>query len=81
MEAFGNKIKDGIYPKNTTGVDPSLLYCGDEKLRGSDFHRLHYCGKNFNDILKAFTLCFDLTVVNQWHGILFVASNLLLTSK
>jgi len=66
MEAFGGHMHDEL-PSNSTAR--FLLNCGNEKLNGSEYVRLNYCGKNFNDVLKSFNLLFDLTVVNQWHVI------------
>lgn len=69
MEAFSGHMRDD--PSNSTGnSDVFIENCGNEKLKGSEYVRLKYCGKNFNDVLKSFNLLFDLTVVNQWHGIL-----------
>eukprot|EP00112_Aurelia_sp_Birch-Aquarium-sp1_P004032 Seg1455.3 transcript_id=Seg1455.3/GoldUCD/mRNA.D3Y31 product="Two pore calcium channel protein 1" protein_id=Seg1455.3/GoldUCD/D3Y31 len=67
MEAFSGYIKDD-WPSNTTNhTDIFPPFCGNEKLENSEYVRLKYCGKNFNDVLKSFNLLFDLTVVNQWH--------------
>ncbi|KAL7637747.1 UNVERIFIED_CONTAM: hypothetical protein RMT77_011356 [Armadillidium vulgare] len=45
-------------------------FCGNEKLNGSDFWMEKYCNNNFNDLIHAFIVLFELTVVNQWHDIL-----------
>lgn len=54
------------------------MFCGNPKLNNTAFYRNHYCNNNFNDILKAFVLLFELTVVNQWHvlssGFVFVTN-------
>ena len=64
MEAFKGLVKFSGY------TSESEKYCGNEKLEGSDFWRDHYCNNNFNDIIHAFIVLFELTVVNQWHDIL-----------
>ena len=71
MEAFAGHMHDD--PPSITNNKSDIFpeNCGNEKLRGSEYVRLKYCGKNFNDVLKSFNLLFDLTVVNQWHSILF----------
>lgn len=56
------------YPNVTANA--SELFCGDVKLKNSEFYHEHYCGNNFNDILKSLKILFDLMVVNQWHSIL-----------
>ncbi|XP_055957374.1 two pore calcium channel protein 1 isoform X1 [Patella vulgata] len=65
MEVFGNKIH--FYGYNGTDLDPLKKHCGNPKLENSDFYNSHYCNNNFNNILKAFVVLFELTVVNQWH--------------
>ncbi|XP_053376398.1 two pore channel protein 2-like isoform X2 [Mercenaria mercenaria] len=56
----------------------SDMFCGNPKLNNTAFYRNHYCNNNFNDILKAFVILFELTVVNQWHvlssGFVFVTN-------
>lgn len=64
MESFQDLVKYSGYDED------SELYCGNEKLQDSDFWRDHYCNNNFNDIIHAFIVLFELTVVNQWHDIL-----------
>jgi hypothetical protein len=56
------------YPNATANVTET--YCGDVKLKNSEFYNEHYCGDNFNNILKSMKILFDLMVVNQWHSIL-----------
>lgn len=73
MELFGNLIKsESSYP--TSGEESSdgknLTFCGNIKLKGSDFYGDRYCNNNFNNILRSFKVLFDLMVVNQWHSIL-----------
>ncbi|XP_045118036.1 two pore calcium channel protein 1-like isoform X1 [Portunus trituberculatus] len=65
MEAFQGLVRFSGY---TAG---SELYCGNEKLQNSDFWRDHYCNNNFNDVIHAFIVLFELTVVNQWHVIAY----------
>eukprot|EP00794_Sanderia_malayensis_P020401 gene20401-22414_t len=71
MEAFSGRINDipndNMHGNHSTNLSTS--FCGNIKLRDSEFYRLHYCGKNFNNVLKSFNTLFDLTVVNQWHVI------------
>uniref|UniRef100_A0A3Q2Z947 Two pore segment channel 3 n=1 Tax=Hippocampus comes TaxID=109280 RepID=A0A3Q2Z947_HIPCM len=50
--------------------DPAAADCGNPLLRGSVFARLGYCKNNFNNVVNAFVLLVQLTVVNQWHDIL-----------
>ena len=77
MELFGGLIKtEGSYPSSdSNGTKNSLSenvteFCGNIKLKGSDFYANRYCNNNFNDILRSFKVLFDLMVVNQWHSIL-----------
>lgn len=66
MESFQGLVK-------YTGYDiesGSELFCSNEKLEKTDFWRDHYCNNNFNDVVHAFIVLFELTVVNQWHDIL-----------
>ena len=78
MELFGNLIKmGGTYPSsisNTSGGEnlTATAFCGNIKLKESDFYAARYCNNNFNDILRSFKVLFDLMVVNQWHSILLV---------
>lgn len=46
--------------------------CGNARLNGSEFFIKRYCKNNFNNIIHAFVVLFDLMVVNQWHDILFI---------
>ena len=74
MELFGNLIKmEGNYPPadgNGTDDGNYTEFCGNIKLKDSDFYADRYCNNNFNNILRAFKVLFDLMVVNQWHSIL-----------
>ena len=72
MEAFSGYIKEEFSSNSTNHTDIFPPSCGNSNLEHSEYVRLKYCGKNFNDVLKSFNLLFDLTVVNQWHGILFI---------
>ena len=77
MELFGGRLDMRGYPSVDLGLNvtvpplnASTAYCGNVKLKGSDFYADRYCNNNFNNVLRAFKVLFDLTVVNQWHGIL-----------
>ncbi|XP_047735881.1 uncharacterized protein LOC125177696, partial [Hyalella azteca] len=59
-----NVIDDKLASNNSHGFP---MYCGNPALQGTDFWRLQYCNNNFNDVLHAFIVLFELTVVNQWH--------------
>ncbi|XP_078068430.1 two pore segment channel 3 [Mustelus asterias] len=63
MEAFKGRIR--FYGANSS--DPAAKYCGNPALKGSQFAALRYCKNNFNNIVSAFILLIELTVVNQWH--------------
>ena len=71
MELFQGKIEMLGYP-NATANDTAEKFCGDVKLKNSEFYNEHYCGDNFNNILKSIKILFDLMVVNQWHSILWL---------
>lgn len=62
MEIFSGKL-------SFNSTDPHD--CGNDLLIGSEFSRMGYCNINFNDIFHSFVTLFVLTVVNQWHDILF----------
>nr|XP_053642305.1 two pore channel protein 1-like isoform X2 [Cherax quadricarinatus] len=67
MESFQGLVK-------FTGYDvegESDLFCSNSKLELSDFWHDHYCNNNFNDVIHAFIVMFELTVVNQWHVIAY----------
>ena len=70
MELFQNRIKMLGYSNGTANETES--FCGDERLKNSEYYNEHYCGDNFNNILKSFKILFDLLVVNQWHSILLI---------
>ncbi|XP_067883630.1 two pore segment channel 3 isoform X1 [Heterodontus francisci] len=63
MEAFKGRIR--FYGANST--EPAAKYCGNPALKGSQFAALRYCRNNFNNLISAFILLIELTVVNQWH--------------
>ncbi|XP_072912060.1 two pore segment channel 3 isoform X1 [Hemitrygon akajei] len=65
MEAFKGRII--FYSANSS--DPAAKYCGNPALKGSQFATLRYCKNNFNNLLSAFILLIELTVVNQWHAL------------
>lgn len=67
MEAFAGKV---AYSASAQQSD-----CGNDKLIDSEFSRMGYCNNNFNDIVHSFVTLFELTVVNQWHDILFGRKN------
>ena len=48
-------------------LDNSGDYCGNIKLKDSEFYRHKYCPNNFNHIMSSFIVLFELLVVNQWH--------------
>ncbi|KAF2358934.1 Ion transport domain, partial [Trinorchestia longiramus] len=72
MEIFAGLIKTSS--NTTTAQDLGSnntqdfpLYCGNPALEDTDYWRQRYCNNNFNDVLHAFIVLFELTVVNQWH--------------
>ncbi|ETE60402.1 Two pore calcium channel protein 1, partial [Ophiophagus hannah] len=67
MEIFHGKIQ--FFAGNTTS--PQAMYCGNPVLSGTTFARAKYCRNNFNDIVSSFVVLMELTIVNQWHDILF----------
>eukprot|EP00795_Rhopilema_esculentum_P003223 gene3223-1542_t len=73
MEAFAGYMHELPVPNSTNRLEIFPPNCGDQRLKGSEYVRLNYCGKNFNDVLKSFNLLFDLTVVNQWHAFVLEA--------
>ncbi|CAB4029789.1 two pore calcium channel 1-like [Paramuricea clavata] len=77
MELFQGRIRMLGYPNATTNT--TELFCGDVKLKNSEFYNEHYCGDNFNNILKSLKILFDLMVVNQWH--ILTQGFVLVTSK
>jgi len=67
MELFSGLINYyGYDTKNETE-----MFCGDQRLKGSEFLQKRYCGNNFNSIAHSFVILFELLVVNQWHDILY----------
>lgn len=69
MEIFSGKFDFYGYEENEATEEKH--FCGNPALNGTFFFKFHYCNNNFNDFLKALVLLFELTVVNQWHDILF----------
>uniref|UniRef100_A0A8K9X665 Two pore segment channel 3 n=1 Tax=Oncorhynchus mykiss TaxID=8022 RepID=A0A8K9X665_ONCMY len=69
MELFKGKIR--FFEANST--DPDKAFCGNALLKNSVFAKHNYCKNNFNNIVSSFILLLELTVVNQWHDILFKA--------
>jgi len=75
MELFGNLIKmEESYPSPHSNMSEgqnltATAFCGNIKLKDSDFYADRYCNNNFNNIMRAFKVLFDLMVVNQWHVI------------
>uniref|UniRef100_A0ACB8G9F8 Uncharacterized protein n=1 Tax=Sphaerodactylus townsendi TaxID=933632 RepID=A0ACB8G9F8_9SAUR len=72
MEIFHGKVQ--FFARNTTAQHAS--YCGNPSLKDSMFAHSKYCKNNFNDIMSSFIVLMELTVVNQWHDILWRRSNL-----
>lgn len=69
MELFKGKIR--FFEANST--DPDKAFCGNPLLKNSVFAKHNYCKNNFNNVISSFILLLELTVVNQWHDILFKA--------
>uniref|UniRef100_A0A8C8JIX3 Ion transport domain-containing protein n=1 Tax=Oncorhynchus tshawytscha TaxID=74940 RepID=A0A8C8JIX3_ONCTS len=69
MELFKGKIR--FFEANST--DPDKAFCGNPLLKNSVFAKHNYCKNNFNNVVSSFILLLELTVVNQWHDILFKA--------
>ena len=67
LEAFKGSIE--FYGPDANSLDIDQLNCGNINLENSEFARQKYCGNNFNNILRAFVVLFELLVVNQWHVI------------
>ncbi|XP_042874481.1 two pore calcium channel protein 1-like [Penaeus japonicus] len=67
METFQGLVKYSGYDIESG----SELFCSNDKLEMTDFWRDHYCNNNFNDVVHAFIVLFELTVVNQWHVIAY----------
>ena len=66
MEVFQNLVHYYDYYKES-----SLPFCGNVNLNGTQFYNFHYCNNNFNDLLHSLVVLVELTVVNQWHDILY----------
>lgn len=71
MELFQGKVK--FYDSN----DPGRMNCGNPLLTGTSFANLGYCKNNFNNVVSSFILLVELTVVNQWHDILYLITKVL----
>lgn len=67
MELFKGKVK--FYEEDSG--DPAKAFCGNPLLKGTAFAQLNYCKNNFNNVVSSFILLVELTVVNQWHDILY----------
>uniref|UniRef100_A0A8P4G0D7 Ion transport domain-containing protein n=1 Tax=Dicentrarchus labrax TaxID=13489 RepID=A0A8P4G0D7_DICLA len=68
MELFKGKVK--FFEEDST--DPDKAFCGNTDLKGTAFAQLNYCKNNFNNVVSSFILLVELTVVNQWHDILYL---------
>lgn len=78
MELFKGKVK--FYDEYSS--DPAKAYCGNPLLQGTAFAQSNYCKNNFNNVVSSFILLVELTVVNQWHDILYSnASHAILEAK
>ncbi|NXE96551.1 TPC1 protein, partial [Menura novaehollandiae] len=69
MELFHGKIQ--FFPANSNA--PHALECGNPALKDSLFARGKYCKNNFNNFASSFIVLMELTVVNQWHDILYAS--------
>ncbi|NXM77872.1 TPC1 protein, partial [Serilophus lunatus] len=67
MELFHGKIQ--FFPAGSNA--PHALECGNPALQDSLFARGKYCKNNFNNFASSFIVLMELTVVNQWHDILW----------
>ncbi|NXY47450.1 TPC1 protein, partial [Ceuthmochares aereus] len=67
MEFFQGKIQ--FFPADTNA--PHATECGNPALKDSLFARGKYCKNNFNNFASSFIVLMELTVVNQWHDILW----------
>ncbi|KAM3623127.1 uncharacterized protein V6R79_007341 [Siganus canaliculatus] len=73
MELFKGKIQ--FYADDSS--DPAKAFCGNPRLKGTDFAQLNYCKNNFNNVVSSFVLLVELTVVN--HAPLLSSSFVLVT--
>ncbi|NXS14395.1 TPC1 protein, partial [Neodrepanis coruscans] len=76
MELFHGKIQ--FFPAGSNA--PHALECGNPALQDSLFARGKYCKNNFNNFASSFIVLMELTVVNQWHDILWGMHCVLLLS-
>lgn len=68
IEAFHGRIEYYGYDDGVP-LPEDQRYCGNPNLANSEFYRQQYCANNFNHMLRAFVVLFELLVVNQWHVI------------
>ncbi|GAB1599140.1 two pore calcium channel protein 1-like [Argonauta hians] len=78
MELFHGLIRFHGYNETYTELN-NLTFCGNVKLKDSDFYKEHYCSNNFNHIFKSLVILVELTVVNQWH--ILTSGFVLVTNK
>ncbi|XP_066953785.1 two pore calcium channel protein 1-like isoform X3 [Macrobrachium rosenbergii] len=67
VESFQGLVRFSGYD-NKEGTE---LFCGNKKLNNTEFWHVQYCNNNFNNIIRALIVMFELTVVNQWHVIAY----------
>ncbi|XP_014791412.1 two pore channel protein 2 [Octopus bimaculoides] len=78
MEVFHGLIRFHSYNETYTEQN-NISFCGNIKLKHSDFYNEHYCSNNFNHIFKSLVVLVELTVVNQWH--ILTSGFVLVTNK
>ena len=83
MELFGDKIKNIGTNEEVSAFGSTECkffctytfffyfqsYCGNFKLKDSEFYSHRYCSSNFNDLFSSYVTLFELLIVNQWHVI------------
>ena len=72
MEAWGGNIYEGNHSVPGQLYDDQSAYAldlltGNPKLVGTDYADTGYYANNFNNIVSAFVLLFELMVVNNWQ--------------
>ena len=67
MEIFKYKVEYYGYDDD---LEKAALYCGNPRLKNSEFYIKRYCNLHFNNVLSSLVVLFTLMVVNQWHDIL-----------
>lgn len=77
MEIFQGKISFHGYDED--GQSVADKFCGNSRLKESEFYRDHYCRNNFNDLVSSMVTLFELMVVNQWH--VLTEGHVLVTSR